>query len=161
MLLDQTGLGIAKDADALYITPAACTEQALFYAKDIFDGKYLPAYLFRYIRYMMFDDDLKKYPTNSAVLDDMQAGVLTETSPEYVEVVNFLKYVEHNPEGLQLLGLIQLIGGSLNLIRKEQAPMRLYIEYPETSLHPKRSARFMSMFHMLSKEYGFTDLDKS
>jgi predicted ATP-dependent endonuclease of OLD family len=58
---------------------------------------------------------------------------------------------------MQLIGMIQLVGGSLNIARKEQKGVRLYIEEPESRMHPKRQAKMVSLLEMLKKDYGFTE----
>lgn len=168
VLVDGTGCGIAKDADCIYITPEECSTQALYYSKKLFDGKRVPAYLYRYIQYMMFDEKgygAMKYPTDQDLVKALEEGSLNAESEEYKQIVNFIQYCEYNTEAQQVIGLIQLIGGTLNSLRKRainmrdpnQASVRIYIDRPETALHPKRQSRFMSLFHKLKDEYGYKE----
>ena len=156
-LIDGSGCGIAKDdKGCFYITPEDCTQQALYYAKNVFDGRRIPAYLFRYIGYMMFNDET--YSTDQDVANAFLNGKLTEESEEYLRIKNFLTYIEHNTERLQVLGLIQLIGGTLNMARKLKKGINVYIDRPETALYPERQSRFVNMFMKLRDEYGYKEL---
>ncbi len=157
LLVDGSGLGIAKDDEGtVYITPQDCKDQALYYCKNVFDGVHVPAYLFRYLNYMMFDDE--QWTSDNQVAEAFVSKQLTDKSEEYTRVCTLLKFAEYNPEALQVIGLIQLIGGILNTARKQKSGVRLYLEHPETSLHPKRQSRFVSLFHKLFKEYGYEDV---
>ena len=158
VLIDGSGLGIAKDEEGMvYITPEECKTQTLHYVKNIFDGRRIPAYLFRYINYIMNDSYEMKYPTDQTVVDAFNNGTLTEDHEDYVFVKNFITYAEHNTEALQLIGFIQLVGGTLNMARKMGTGIRMYIEQPETGLHPKRESGVMSMFSKLVEEYGYKE----
>jgi len=157
VLVDGTGLGIAKDdSGTIYITREDCAQQALYYCKEVFDGVRVPAYLFRYLNYMMFDDE--RWNDDKQVAQAFIDGTVNDQSEEYLRVKNFLTYAEHNPEGLQVIGLIQLIGGSLNMARKRNSGIRIYLEHPETALHPKRQSRFISLFYKLQKDYGYEEV---
>ena len=158
VLVDNTGLGIAKDEEGMvYITPEECKTQTLHYVKNVFDGRRVPAYLFRYINYIMFDEKMK-WATDQDVAQAFISKQLTEESEEYVRVRNFLTYAEHNTEALQLIGFIQLVAGTLNIARKQGTGVRLFIEHPETGLHPKRERFIMSLLKKLSEEYGYKEL---
>jgi len=148
VLIDGTGFGIKKDSlEPLYITPDECRTQALYYLNNKFkDGK-APLYLIRYLDFMFFDapfiseDEVNTNP-NSYI----------ETGKK---IVDFLENAKDNDEALQVIGLVQLIAGSLNMARKAGAGILLYIDKPETHLHPKRQSRFMTMFQHIRKEYGY------
>jgi hypothetical protein len=158
VLVDNTGSGIAKDEEGMvYITPEECKTQTLHYVKNVFDGRRVPAYLFRYINYIMFDEKMK-WATDQDVAQAFISKQLTEESEEYVRVRNFLTYAEHNTEALQLIGFIQLVAGTLNIARKQGTGVRLFIEHPETGLHPKRERFIMSLLKKLSEEYGYKEL---
>lgn len=158
VLVDNSGLGMAKDEEAMvYITPEECKTQTLHYVKNIFDGRRVPAYLFRYISFMMFDEEWK-WKNDQELAAAFINKELTEQSEEYVRVKNFIAYAEHNTEALQLIGLIQLIGGTLNVAKKNKSGVRMFIEQPETGLHPKRERLVISMFKKLSEEYGYEEV---
>jgi len=160
VLLDQTGTGIAHDDEGtIYITPEECSTQALYYSEHMFNGVNVPAYLYRYITYMMMEGE-KEYMNDQELAEDFKNGTITAESDSYKQVVNLIKYCKDNPEMQQVMGLIQLIGGSLNIARKADAGIRLYLDRPETSMHPKRQARFMSCLMKLQKEYGFEEEDQ-
>ena len=90
----------------------------------------LPVYLAKYIHFM-FDDDGK--PCN---------------------VEAMYKYASTNPELKQVIGMCQLVGGALNMARKADKGIRLYIEKPEADQHPRRQSRMMSLLMMLKEDYG-------
>jgi len=154
LLVDGTGFGIAKDdEECIYITPEGCSQQAFYYKEKKFDNRTIPAYLYRYLSYM-FIDDAKWYESDQELVEDFNKGLITENSDNYKTVLSLIKWCEQNKESAQVIGLIQLIGGSLNIARKEGCGIKLYIEHPETSLHPKRQAKFVSMLTKIQEEYG-------
>lgn len=157
VLIDGTGGGIAKDAaEVIYITPKDCSEQAIYFSKNVFDGR-IPDYLYRYLAFMMLD---REYQTQYELVADMNAGKVTTESEDYKHIQNLIKYCDSNPEAQQVIGLIQLIAGIFNMAKKAKAGIRVYLEHPETALHPKRQARFVSMFMHLKEEYGSTELEE-
>lgn len=157
VLIDGTGSGIAHDDEGcLYITPEECKTQALHYSKNVFNGRQIPAYLYRYLGYMMIDG-MKEYNSDQELAEAFQNGDITEESDDYKYLLNLITYCEHNSEAQQVIGLIQLIAGSLNIARKADSGLRLYIDRPETALHPKRQAKAMSLFMKLKSEYGWED----
>ena len=78
------------------------------------------------------------------------------------DIESMYKYAKTNAEMKQLIGLIQLVGGSLNIAKKQKCGVRLFIEEPETRMHPKRERRIMSLIEQLKKDYGFekTEIQK-
>ena len=165
VLIDQTDMGIAKDAEnTLYITPNACKEQCDYFRDNIFfPSKRISAYLYRYLHYMFINDDYKpKYLSDQDVMNAMVKGEITATSEDYVKIQNLIAYSDANREASQIIGFIQLFAGSLSIYKKEslktgtQLGQRIFIEEPETHLHPKRQARLMSLFNHIRDEYDFT-----
>lgn len=153
VLVDGTGSGIAHDDEnTIYITPQECSQQAIYYVENKFNGKSVPAYLYRYLAYMFLDQELISSDIECGL--QFKEGKITEESPDYIQIRNLITYVKSNPEAQQVIGLIQLISGILNISRKENKGVRLYIQNPETSLHPKRCSRFISMLVKIRKEYG-------
>lgn len=57
----------------------------------------------------------------------------------------------------QVIGMIQLIAGALHMAKKAGKGVRLYIEHPETHLHPEQQAGLASMFIALQKDYDPTE----
>ena len=158
VLVDGTGTGIMKDEDSvIYITAQDCAEQALYYSKNIFNGVNIPEYLYRYLAFMMLD---RKYQTKEELIQDMKDGKITAESDDYKHILNLIKYCEGSAESKQIIGLIQLLAGIMNEAKNAKVNIRIYLEHPETHLHPKRCSRFMSMFHHLNEEYGFADLEQ-
>ena len=156
-LIDGTGSGIAHDAkDVLYITPEECTKQALYFTQELFDGARIPGYLYRYLSFLMLEEDgnTMEYPDDQVLQKAFESGKITKESEDYKFICNFITYCKDNPEAQQLIGLIQLISGSLNVAKKQNAGIKLYLDRPETALHPKRQARFMSALMEMRREYG-------
>lgn len=91
----------------------------------------MPTYLRPYLEYMYEDDG-----------QDIDA---------------LYKYASSNDELKQIIGLIQLFGGSLNMARKAKKGVKLYVEEPETRMHPKRERRVMGLLEKIKKDYGFKE----
>ena len=129
VLLDQTGCGIVNDTvEYANVTIDAREEQAKYFLSlDI----PLPEYLKKYLAYMYEDDE--------------------------VNLEGMYKYASTNPELKQLIGFIQLVGGSLNIARKMNKSVKMFIEEPEARLHPKRERRIVSLLEMLKRDYGFNE----
>jgi hypothetical protein len=158
VLVDGTGLGIAKDSpECVYVTPEETTQQALYFLKEKFDGKRIPAYLFRYLSYMFIDDAIE-YENDQFLADLFNGGDLTEESKDYQYILGLIKYCDSNKEAQHLIGMIQIIAGSLRIATQHKSGVKFYLEHPETGLHPKRQSRLMSMLMKLHKEYGHGDL---
>ena len=156
ILVDGSGCGIAQDDESLiYITPSECSSQALYYSKSVFDGKRIPAYLYRYLGYMFGIG--KDYQTDEELVKDFSDGVLTEESVDYKQILNLIKYCENDDEAKQVIGLIQLVGGALNIAKKQQKYIRLYIDKPETSLHPNKQSKIPTLLMRLRDRYGFDE----
>ncbi len=69
------------------------------------------------------------------------------TDKTEAEILALYEYAKTNKEMKQLIGFIQLFAGCC------KHKMSAYIEEPETHLHPKRQASFMSMFHAIKDDY--------
>lgn len=152
VLIDGSGSGIFNDTKShITISPEECHKQAKYYSEKVFNGKAIPLYLYRHLCYMMLD---KEYQTNEEIYEDFRTGRVTKDSEHYKQLVNLIKYCSANPEAMQVIGLIQLISGCLNIAREHKSKVGLYIQHPEAHLHPKRQSKFMTMFNELLKEYG-------
>lgn len=161
VLIDGTGSGIAHDDEGtLYIRPEDCSKQAIYYSKNGFDGVRIPAYLYRHLGYMMIDG-MKEYKTDQELVEDFENGKITKESDDYKYLCNLITYCEQNPEVQQVIGLIQLISGSLNIARKAKSGLRLYIDRPETALHPERQVKAMNLLMKLKEEYGWKNKPES
>ncbi len=165
LFVDGTGFGIKKDADScIYVTPEECSIQSKYYSNTLFDGKRVPAYLYRHLHYMFVleSSGIKRvYETDQDVVNAFNSGKITEESNEYKQIVGLIKSCEHNSEAQQVIGLIQLITGGLSMCKrldrenKEKShSIRFYIDKPETSLHPSRQSRFMRLLMSILKEYN-------
>lgn len=128
VLVDGAGSGFVNDDPTLVnVTVVEREFQAMYF---IGLGLPLPAYLKKYIEYM-FNDDGK--PCNAEAM---------------------YKYAASNAELKQIIGMCQLVGGALNMARKADKGVRLFIELPEAHQHPKRQSRMMSLLMMLKEDYG-------
>ena len=152
VLIDSEGIGFEHDDKSLsYITTEECSTQALYYSKEVFDGRRIPMYLYRYLAYMFLDQELVK--TDLEMAEKFKDGTITEDSPDYIYIRNLITYCEKNVESKQLIGLIQLFAGSLNMAFKEKKPVKIFLEHPDSFMHPRRTARLMSMFHKIQNQY--------
>lgn len=158
-LIDGTGTGIACDDDSiLCITTDECSKQTLYYSQEIFDGKRIPMYLYRYMAYMFLDKELVK--TDQLMAQEFIDGKIKEDSIDYITIRNLIKYADKNKEAQQLIGLIQLFSGTLNAAKKDGKPVSIYLEHPDSFLHPIKTARLMSMLNKIKDEYGLGELKK-
>lgn len=128
VLVDGSGSGFVNDDPTLAnITIVEREFQATYFLSL---GLPLPAYLKKYIEFMFSDDGS---PCNAEAM---------------------YKYAATNAELKQIIGMCQLVGGALNMARKADKGIRLFIEQPEAYQHPKRQSRMMSLLMMLKEDYG-------
>lgn len=155
LLVDGSGLGIAKDhEDFIYITPEECSKQAIYYKNEKFTGG-IPAYLFRYLS--QFFRQEHTFETDLEVVEYFRMGILTEEHEQVKFIRSLIKYCDINAEAAQAIGLIQLVGGYCSMAKKHNTGIRLYIERPETALHPSRQSEVASFLVKIMKEYGFEE----
>lgn len=151
VLIDD-GIGFAfDDPEFTYITPEECAKQAVHYVKAGFNEDGLPAYLYRYISYMFGLNT--QFKTNQEYVDAVRKKEFTKDNPDFKEAVNKVKYCENNTEAKQIIGFVQLFAGCLNMCKKEGKPAKLFLHEPDSFLHPKRSAKFMSLIKMIEEDY--------
>lgn len=127
VLVDNSSSGFVNDDPTLANVGIQDREDQAMYFLGL--NLPMPPYLRKYLEYMYEDDK-----------PDLDA---------------MYKYAKTNKELKQIIGFIQLVGGSLNMARKQSKNVRIYIEEPETRLHPKRERRVMMLLDMLKKDYGF------
>jgi hypothetical protein len=148
ILVDGSGCGIAKDADdVIYITDKECFEQSSYYLHNKYKTGKIPAYLFRHLSFFFCDDkDTTNVfaKTDEMLVEYFRLKVITETSPQYIYIKNLIEYCESNKEAGKLIGLIQLVAGIMNIAKKEKKGIKLYLENPETFLHPSRQSKLVS-----------------
>ena len=161
MLVDNSMSGFAHDApNTVYITAEARAEQAAYF-RDIFRTRYhdedIPQYVFRDMYYFFFEEnygDKRKFPDTHSVIDAYLNHDL-RNSTEYKQIATMIRYCDSNKEAQQVLGMIQLVRGSLSAMVKEQKYARIMLDYPETLLHPKRERKIMAWIYAVCKEYDF------
>src|SRR5436190_2224706 len=91
-ILVENDNGIAlDDPHTLYMTPQDRFEQTSYFLQHHFDGKTIPAYLFRYLRYMYISDD-DKYKSNQDVEAALKSNELNNENHEFKTVLNLIKY---------------------------------------------------------------------
>jgi hypothetical protein len=158
ILVDGSHQGFIKDDPSMFVvSPEMCAEQAIYYSKIMFNGRDIPSYLYRYMHYMFIDDTRKNkellYPTDKDLITAYELGEIDESSKDYQTILNLIKYCEHNAEAKQIIGFIQIVAGVLNSARKQKKGIRIFLERPETALHPKRQSAMMNLMMMLEKEF--------
>jgi hypothetical protein len=154
VLIDNSSIGFAHDdPNTIYMTTEDIQHQANWYRQNVFDGKLVPAYLYRYLHFMYIDGDMK-YKTNGDLVAAFNNKEITADSPDFKQIINLIKYCDSNTEAAQLIGFITLFAGTIQDAKKHNKPIRLFLKSPDNNLHPQRAVRWMSMFYKLKKEYG-------
>jgi len=127
VLIDGTGSGFVNDHPMM----ANITIEERERQADYFLGLNLPmpAYLRPYLELMFPDENID----------------------------GLYKYAKTNGEMRHIIALVQLFGGSLNVAKKEKVGVKIYIEEPETRMHPKREAKMMMLIEKIKKDYGFKE----
>jgi hypothetical protein len=123
------------------ITAQDCSEQAAYF-RDTFFPDRIPEYVLEYMNGLFYYD--KKIPTE----EPLEA------------IMGMIEYCKTNKEASQCIGLIILLHDSLVLAKHYNKWPTLYIEYPETNLHPKREAAVMSMIYDIFKKFDINLKDK-
>ena len=129
ILVDGSGSGFVNDDPSLLNVTIAEREIQAMYFLNL--GLSMPAYLKKYLM-MLYKDDEKR-------IDELYPFAVT------------------NDEMKQCIGMIQLVAGILSAAKKANKGVRLYIEKPETHLHPAKQSAMMSVLVALGKEYGPTE----
>lgn len=162
----ENGL-VADHPEIVNIMIADRVMQTAYFVDEVFPKlPRVPAYLYRFISWIMFEDGEKpmKYPSDNDFLMALQSGLLKQTDPEYKQIEGFIKWGKSNTEATHLIGLVQLVGGALKQASKKNSGLRLFIELPETGFHPKRERLIMSLLYKLQEEYGikadWTEIEK-
>lgn len=156
-LIDD-GCGIAQDApNIVYINPEDCSEQALYFS-SVFDGENLPASLYKYMLYMFCDDELWKVMPLVLTQDQRDEFKADE---DYKKICNMIKYCKDNTEARQVIGLIQLVSGTLHAAKKMGTGVRFFIHEPETFMHPKRQQKIVSLLMQIKQDYGFNSEEQT
>jgi len=161
VMLNQSGQGLLQDNDSIVqVMIADRVMQAHYWRDEFWNGKQISAYLYRYVYYMLEEDEYDiakhKYPNNQAIVDALTSGALTETSDEFVRMKGYFEWLKSNNEVTHIVGLVQLVGGSLRAAAKKQSYLRIFIEEPETGMHPKRERKLVTLIKMLGDDYGFS-----
>lgn len=157
VLLDQSHSGFyTTDAPVVEISPEDCKEQALYYKNNSFNGTQLSWSLLKYILYWAYEKHNMVDPPHEADPDKVTKFLMTDPKGKalYDEICNKINYIDHNKEWLQMVGFILLVGGALNIARKEKKGCRIFLVEPETHLHPKRERLIFSVLNHLNTEYG-------
>lgn len=161
VLVNNSGNGFDVDnAETINVTIDARVEQTKYFIDHVFDKlSRIPAYLYRYIHWVMFEDCKKpmKYKEDNTYIQEFQSGLLKETDEEYQQVYNFIKWGKTNSEATHLIGLIQLVGGTMMARAKRNQGCLFYIELPETGFHPKRERLLVTLLMQLKEEYGYKE----
>lgn len=70
-----------------------------------------------------------------------------------IPAMDIVDKAEDSREILHIIGLIQLMAGALNMARKQNKGVKLYIVEPETHCHPARQSALMSVMHQIEEDY--------
>lgn len=145
VLLEQDGSGFENDCpDMASITIKDRADQAEYLAGWIAKGGKIPDYLYKYLAYFF------EY-IQSKDLDDENLKI----ESKWIEEFNTkIKYWKSNAEVAQLTGLIILFYEALNFEKEFGKLPKLWIEHPETSLHPKRERCVMLVLNHILKSFG-------
>lgn len=157
VFINNSGNGFeADDPTIVNVMIEDRLEQAKWFVTEIYPTlPRIPAYLYRYIHWAMGEDYSKmKYPTDNDYIMALSSGILKKEDAEYQEIHSFIKYANSNSEAKYLIGMLQLVGGTLNAYAKKNAGCRMFIELPETGFHPKRERLLVSLLTKLKEEYG-------
>lgn len=158
VLLNNSGNGFEIDgAETINVTISERITQTQYFVDEVLAKlPRIPAYLYRYIHWVMFEDCNKpmKYPSDNSYVQALASQLLKQTDEEYQKVYNFIKWGKSNSEALHLVALIQLIGGTMLARSKKNLGCRFFIELPETGFHPKRERLIMTLLYKLQEEYG-------
>lgn len=132
LLVDGSGNGIAKDEENIfYITSEMCQTQAdynLFTKGKVWNGveKYMKMFFKKEVEDGTFDYEKK------------------------------LSAAKHSPELKQIIGMITILGSVMNMGNKAGGKrVPIYIEHPETHLHPSRQSAFVTFFFEITKDFGW------
>ena len=146
----------ADDEETINIMIEDRVMQAHYFIEEIYPTlPKVPAYLFRYIHWMMFDYNKMKYATDADYIFAIENNDLELHSEEYEQVHNFIKWGKTNSEATHLIGLVQLIAGALKAAARQKCNVRLFIELIETGFHPKRERSLVVLLNKLKDEYGY------
>lgn len=152
VLLDQTSSGFMNDDPGTVTIDEETISMTAIQYLQTFDNKRISFFLVRHLHYMQFGD-LEIYKKDVTQCSDYFSKD-PKGKEEYEKLLNMITYMKHNKESRHLVGLITCLSGVLNLARKEGKPIKVYLEHPESHLHPQKEARLMSMLYKLYEEYN-------
>ena len=163
VFINNSGNGYDIDnADTINVTIQARVDQSNWFVDEVLPKlPRIPAYLYRYVQWVMFDDcsyngkyPTMKYPRDNDYVQALASGILKQTDEEYQQVYNFIRWAKSNSEATHLVGLVQLVGGTMLARTKKNLGCMFYIEFPETGFHPKRERLIVTLLNQLKEEYG-------
>lgn len=131
VLVDGSGMGIAKDDPRVFnITSQMCHEQAMYSLNTI--GKIWSG-AEKYMRIFYKDES--------------EAGTF--------DFEKMCRAAKESAELQQIIGMITILASIMNVANKEGKKFPIYLEHPETHLHPKRQSAFVSFMMQITKDYGW------
>jgi len=163
VFINNSGNGYDIDnAETINVTIQARIDQSNWFVDEVLPKlPRIPAYLYRYVQWVMFDDckyndkyPEMKYKKDNDYVQALASGILKQTDEEYQQVYNFIRWAKSNSEATHLVGLIQLVGGTMLARSKKNLGCLFYIEFPETGFHPKRERLVVTLLNKLKEEYG-------
>lgn len=133
LIPDESGIAM-DDPDFAYITIQERAEQAKYFRETFFPDK-LPDYLLQYLNF--FYNGTNTMPTEE----------------QLPQILGLIQYCDTNKEAQQLVGLITLFHDSLLLAKHYKSSVKLFIEEPETLLHPKRVRFVMYVLTVIAEKF--------
>lgn len=152
VLVDNSHQGYELDDESyMYITIKQREEATEYYIDNKFNEKQISEWMYRYIYYMLYGE--VKYNTKEDLVAEFNSGKLTLQSEEFQKISKFIKYSKTNLSSKHIVGLILNLAGILSMCKKKGVPPRVFIELPETGLHPQMQAKLMSLINIIRKDY--------
>ena len=155
VLVHTSDVAIAPDYSRVFnVTMEERVFQAKYYLSEIFPktGK-IPLYLLVYL-YCLFEEGI---PYATWIDHEQPLEEIKKQIPNFEEVVErytkMVKYAEHNLAYLHAIGMIQLLVGTMSQAKKANSSIAIYVEYPETAMHPKQQSRIVGFFTFLKNKY--------
>ena len=134
ILVDGSGTGIVNDTPDFINCTAADREMQAMHFLGLNLPK-LPEYMKKYLR--MFYED--------------------KTDEDFENLAKFGKF---NDEFKQIIGMIGMLAGILNMAKKAKTGVRVYIQHPETHLHPSRQTVCAKFLIQIQEDFKFDPEEK-